>query len=160
MYRGFVPRYIFLPNFSKKTAKKFIFGAIFAPAAQNFASWSALLRARFHTRPPAGTSAAKSRSVRPAACSARRSWNLETPATASRIAPHSRLTASHLAALSQTALALICALTRSTTRTPHRSTLPSPPRHKSARRSSTTDQKPYALLDLHRLTQPPNHPSS
>lgn len=66
----------------------------------------------------------------------------------------------HLAALSQTAPALICALTRSTTRTPHRSTLPSPPRHKSARRSSTTDQKPYALLDLHRLTQPPNHPSS
>lgn len=30
MYRGFAPRYIFLPNFSKKTAKKFIFGAIFA----------------------------------------------------------------------------------------------------------------------------------
>ena len=37
---------------------------------------------------------------------------------------------------------------------------PPPPRNNPPRRSSTTDQKPYALLDLHRLTQPPNHPSS
>lgn len=41
---------------------------IFRAAGSIFASRSALRRARFHTRPPAGTSAAKSRSARPAAC--------------------------------------------------------------------------------------------
>lgn len=42
---------------------------IFRAEGSKFASRSALLRASFHTRPPAGTSAAKTRSARPAACS-------------------------------------------------------------------------------------------
>lgn len=40
----------------------------FRAAGSIFASRSAPRRARFHTRPPAGTSAAKSRSARQAAC--------------------------------------------------------------------------------------------
>lgn len=61
---------------------------IFRASGSKFASWSAPRRARFHTRPPAGTSAAKTRSVRPAACSARRSWNLETAPVQPPESPH------------------------------------------------------------------------
>lgn len=122
----------------------------FRAAGSIFASRSAPRRARFHTRPPAGTSAAKSRSARPAACPCASPIveSRNAPLPASRNALDRHLTVYAFRSLTDHASAHLCPDTLHTAASHARLFHHPAPQIRS--RSSTTNRKnPRALLDLH-----------
>lgn len=142
---------------------------IFRAIGSIFASRSAPRRARFHPRPPAGTSAAKSRSARPCCllCASNRGIS-KHPRTASRNALDRPLTVYAFRSLTDPRQLPISALIRSTTPQIHPLETHPPTRHKSApaappqtknptlSRPSPTRSTPDSPIVLSFFTQPPN----
>lgn len=134
---------------------------IFRASGSKFASWSAPRRARFHARPPAGTSAAKTRSARPAACPcASIVESRNAPAPASRNALDRHLTVYTLPLAHRTAPAAHLCPDRSTRARLTRSALPPPPHHKSASAAPPQTEKIPALSRPSPTHSTTAHPSS
>lgn len=107
---------------------------IFRAAGSIFASRSALRRARFHTRPPAGTEPRIKRSARPAACSCASIVEARKPPLQPPESPHT-----DASPLPPSAALSAPGTLHSATNPPARKSPTDAPQIRS--RSSTTDQK-------------------